>query len=444
MGKNCLEYTCPSHGGWGMVRTGMLVPESHQLFICPSACGRHGALGAVKQGFKKRLSYLYLEESDIVSGYDQAIVEAAGELFDRLGYRPKVLLVFVSCLDDLIGTDCDAVIEELSERYPDVKFRMCHMNPISGDSEEPPQKGIWKNMYSLLERESNSLKNRINMIGNLLPVHPDSELHTFLHCLGMEKVCQAASCTTYEEFRDMGNNCLNLVAAPFADRAAQLLKQREGMEYVNAFVSYDFEEIDRNYRAIAEKLKELGMAKEPGITKEPGMTKDPGMTAEETEGLPALRAEHVLEEARRKAEQAVKKAREIVGDQKLFLDYSAFVRPLKAARFLLEQGFQVAGVYLKEMDTEDPDYRWLEEHAEVELIKVNGPDMVNAWKLNGEGISIGAEAAYVTGSGHAAVMFQDEGLYGYYAVTRLMELLADAVREEIDLEKTIHQLGLVV
>ena len=75
MGKNCLEYTCPSHGGWGMVRTGMLVPESHQLFICPSACGRHGALGAVKQGFKKRLSYLYLEESDIVSGYDQAIVE---------------------------------------------------------------------------------------------------------------------------------------------------------------------------------------------------------------------------------------------------------------------------------------------------------------------------------------------------------------------------------
>ena len=70
--------------------------------------------------------------------------------------------------------------------------------------------------------------------------------------------------------------------------------------------------------------------------------------------------------------------------------------------------------------------------------------MVNAWKLNGEGISIGAEAAYVTGSGHAAVMFQDEGLYGYYAVTRLMELLADAVREEIDLEKTIHQLGLVV
>ena len=263
------------------------------------------------------------------------------------------------------------------------------------------------------------------MIGNLLPVHPDSELHTFLHCLGMEKVCQAASCTTYEEFRDMGNNCLNLVAAPFADRAAQLLKQREGMEYVNAFVSYDFEEIDRNYRAIAEKLKELGMTKKSG-------------------DLPGLRAEQVLEEARRKAERAVKKAREIVGDQKLFLDYSAFVRPLKAARFLLEQGFQVAGVYLKEMETEDPDYRWLEEHTEVELIKVNGPDMVNAWKMNGKGISIGAEAAYVTGSGHAAVMFQDEGLYGYYAVTRLMELLADAVKEKIDLEKTIHQLGLVV
>ena len=47
--RGSLEYTCPSHGGWGMVRIGMLIPESHQLFVCPSACGRHGALGAIQK-----------------------------------------------------------------------------------------------------------------------------------------------------------------------------------------------------------------------------------------------------------------------------------------------------------------------------------------------------------------------------------------------------------
>ena len=61
-----LHYCSPAHGGWGIVRVGMLIPESYQLFVCPSACGRHGALGAVKQGNKKRLSYLYIDEADII------------------------------------------------------------------------------------------------------------------------------------------------------------------------------------------------------------------------------------------------------------------------------------------------------------------------------------------------------------------------------------------
>ena len=254
-------------------------------------------------------------------------------------------------------------------------------------------------------------------------MHPDSELHAFLRCLGIERVCQVASCSTYEELRDMGNNCLNLVAAPFADRAAQLLKQREGMEYVNVFVSYDFEEIEKNYQIIIEKLKEVGFI------------------ADEAQ---IARAEAVISKAGKQAEDAVRRAKEAVGEQKLFLDYSAFVRPLKAARFLLAQGFQVAGVYLKDMETDSPDYQWLSENTDIEIVKVNGPDMVTAWKTNGEGVSIGAEAAYVTGSDYAAVMFQDEGMYGYHGVIRLMEMLERALEEKIDLEKTIYQLGLVV
>ena len=59
---------------------GMLVPESYQLFVCPFACGRHGAIGAIKQGLKDRLSYLYIDETDIVSGsYEELIVEACAK-----------------------------------------------------------------------------------------------------------------------------------------------------------------------------------------------------------------------------------------------------------------------------------------------------------------------------------------------------------------------------
>ena len=70
------------------------------------ACGRHGALGGALNGIKDKVSYVYIDESDIVSGgYEELIPNAVDELFEFLEKRPRVLLLFVSCLDDLLGTD---------------------------------------------------------------------------------------------------------------------------------------------------------------------------------------------------------------------------------------------------------------------------------------------------------------------------------------------------
>lgn len=77
MSKACsLHYVSASHGGWGIVRMAALVPEAHLLFVCPSACGRHNAVGASVAGIKHRVSYLFLTEADIVSGdFEQMIVD---------------------------------------------------------------------------------------------------------------------------------------------------------------------------------------------------------------------------------------------------------------------------------------------------------------------------------------------------------------------------------
>ena len=87
--ENTLHYSSPGHGDWGVVRIGMLAPESVQLFICPSACGRHGAIGAMKQGLKDRLFYLYVSQSDIIDGYDDLIPEAVEEVLEVLEPRPE-------------------------------------------------------------------------------------------------------------------------------------------------------------------------------------------------------------------------------------------------------------------------------------------------------------------------------------------------------------------
>lgn len=421
--RNSLEYTCPSHGGWGMVRIGMLIPESHQIFVCPSACGRHGALGAIQQGLKNRLSYLYLEESDVISGYDDVIYDAVDELLERLQERPKVVVVFVSCLDDLIGTDGDAVIAELAERYPDVKFRMGHMNPISGDSDEPPLVSIWKNIYSLMERTASEVQPGINMLGNYVPIDEESELIEVLKMLGIQ-VNHIGNCNTYDELKNMGNNALNLLVTPPVEKIAKQLEREQGMAYLKANVNYNLAEIKENYKRLLDKLVKLNLI--------------------EKEDSRLFAVENVLLGSEKRAIGAIQKAKIIIGDRKLNIDYSAFTNPFSAAKFFHESGFRIAKVYAKDMDEKDADYIWLKEKTDIEIIKINRHDIVNIWKEKEDSIAIGLEAAYVSGSKHVVSVFQDEKMYGYRGVCLLMEKLISCILEEADLEQVIEEAGLVV
>lgn len=420
--RGTLEYTCPSHGGWGMVRTAMLMPESCQLFVCPPACGRHGALGAIRQGFKNRLSYLYLEESDIVSGYDNAIIETVGEFLERRKERPKVMVIFVSCLDDLIGTDGDAVIDALSDLYTDIKFCMCHMNPISNDSEEPPLVSLWKSLYHLMEGTGSEMVRKVNVIGSQVPVHEESELHEIMKTLGIQEVCHIGKCTSYEEFRGMGDNCLNIVVTKSAEKAAQNLFAASGMEYIKAPVSYDYSKIEENYKQIFEKLLELNM-----------------VTPKDVQA-----ARTVLENKKGEARKAVEQAKELIKKEKIYLDDSAFANPFPVAKFLIEQGFSVDAVYVSELDETEESYRWLIENTETAVKNAHGYLAVKEWQTDTPGIAMGLEAAYMSGSKHILSVFQDEGMYGYYSVIQLMEKLCACYREETDLKEAINIAGLVV
>ena len=113
--EETLHYSSPAHGGWGVVRMGHLMPESYQLFVSPFACGRHGAISAYLQGRKNRVSYLYIDEWDIVSGgYEELILDAMDELLETLAERkrtPKVLMIFVSSLKTAAKIYCRAIIE---------------------------------------------------------------------------------------------------------------------------------------------------------------------------------------------------------------------------------------------------------------------------------------------------------------------------------------------
>jgi hypothetical protein len=116
-----------------VVGVALLVPQVHILFVCPPACGRHGAIAAIEQGCKKKNSYLCIDENEIIlGGYEAEIERGVREVMRWIKPRPKALIVFMSCIDDLLGTDHDAAIRRMEEEH-EIPIRLARMNPISLD-----------------------------------------------------------------------------------------------------------------------------------------------------------------------------------------------------------------------------------------------------------------------------------------------------------------------
>ena len=417
--KGCnLHYCSPSHGGWGVVRMGMLVPESYQLFVCPFACGRHGAIGAIKQGYKDRLSYLYIDETDIVSGsYEDLIVEACAELLEVLEPCPKVLMIFVSCLDDLLVTDHEAFLSRLREKHPEVKFTVCHMNPISLDSEIPPSVNIQCKMFGLLDSSTSAkVPETMAFYGNNVPLDPAGEIFAFLKAAGFSRFLHIAEAESFKAFQEMAEVKLNLVVNPIGLRAARENKNRLGIDYLYLPQSYQFSEIIASYRELMEKMFSV-----------PDTAFDFSSYKRETE------AELYL-------------ALSALGQLPIIIDSSATVRPFSLARLLLDYGFNVIEVFAEECpEREQEHFAWLQENAP--LLKFTQPEHPRSPLIRQEPqdiLAIGFEGAYLTGAKYIVDLVADETLYGFHGIGKLARLLISAAEKRVELEDLLNDYGLVV
>lgn len=413
--EKTLHYSSPGHGGWGVVRIGMLAPESIQLFICPSACGRHGAIGAMRQGLKKRLHYLYVSQSDIIKGYDDLIPDAVSQILRVTTPRPKVFFLFVSCLDDLIGTDHMALLSILESRYPDIRFAVCHMNPISLGSKTPPPVSIQNNLYDLLEPSAIKYA-AVNAIGNLEATRHDSEIYEFLKAGGIQWFRHISDYESFDSYQEMAGSQFNLVLGAPGRQAAERMQGKLGIPWAFLPITYDPQEIEENYGKLTAWI------------------------------FKGNQVDFDLEPWKKKAQEAIAQAREAIGDLPIIVDASAVAQPFGLAKALLNMGFSVARVEAQECMAFDRAHReWLiREHPEVELCLPEHHRAVLFDRRMEQSLAIGVEGAYLAGSRYFADLFNDGGMFGYGGLIRLMEILREAVQEPADLEQIINGYGLVV
>ena len=410
-----LHYNSPGHGGWGIIRVAALIPESHLMFICPSACFRHGSLGAVQHGYKDKTSYLYITPADVISGYDAVVAEGAEELLEK---EPdiKVLFLFAACIDDFIGTDMDAIAREIGKKHPGLVVRVCHMNPIAADTSKPPLVSVYQSMLSTIPVTEKEKENAVNILGKFVPIPEECEMHEFFTFHGIPKVRQIAEYDRFADFCEMGNSKYNLVISPSAKYTADYMDKTYGTISAFNVISYDLGEIRKNYEEIEESLF--------------------------SEGGEKFDFTGIEEKAKEAVEHALKKVKNIP----ISVSDSAVMRPFSLAKALLSYGFAVKEVVAQTAVSVDKEAyeELLETYPDIKIIQPLHHRSAVREKA-GEGmVAIGFEGAYLRQCDYVVDLSDDEGMYGYYGVIRLMNMLEQSVEEKADLRKMIEEYGAVV
>lgn len=407
--RNCLCYSSPAKGGWSIVRVSLLVPESYQLFVGSPACMRHIKLSCMSLGTGDRVSCLFPEESDVVSGsYETLIFDGACDLLTHLVKKPKVLMIFVTCMDDLLGTDHEAFLAPLRKRFPGVRTIICHMNPLMAESDMPPGVSIHDKMYGLLDPVEEK-ERAVNFIGNHIAYPEQNELicHLKEHGFSTYHVSQFH---TFQEYQRMACATLTVVAAPPALYAARRMEERLGIGYAGATPVYTYDEIDGIYQNVCSYLD-----------------------------IPAVQSK----EQRERVDERLKRLREVLCGRPVAIDHGATYSPFSMARLLLDHGINVDTIYITECPAYEKENAAAIEKYGVELIR---PEVFVPMKYRRkrDSVCIGFEAAYLEGSPYVMTLSADDDLFGYEGIMMLADRMEDAAIHAMELQELIDDHVLVV
>lgn len=212
----------------------------------------------------------------------------------------------------------------------------------------------------------------------------------------------------------MGESKYNLVLRPEAKVAAEDMKHHHNVDYRFLPVSYDMETVANQYKEIVNLI-----------------SKDTVID------LSTIQEETKIQ---------IEKAKEVIGEFPIVIGHSAICRPFNLAKALISYGFNVEKIYADEVAAFEKDsFEWLRENApHVEIIEAAHHNRVNRVEEEQDCIAIGYNAAYILKAKHVVDLIQDETMFGYSGIRKLMDKMIRAYVEPMSLREMIDREGLVV
>lgn len=406
-----LEYASPARGTWNIVHTGMLIPEAHQIFVCAASCLRGVVLTAAELGLAHRFSTVEVRENNLLDGdMEDLVMEGVSDIIEKLPKRPPVVLVYTSCVHHFAGCDLDMIYGQLRQRFPDIDFADCYMNPIMRKSGLTPDQLMRSRLYMPLKPRP-IRRGSAAIIGHDLPLDADSDLILLLKENGL-KIHEITACKTYEDYQEMAESEFYISRYPSAVAGGDMLAERLGGTHVYVPFSFDYDEIQQGLIRLAQIM---------------------GIPAPDFSGK------------REACDSALQETLALIGDTPIAIDYTYCPRPLGLAKLLLDAGFNVDRVYLDTITGEEKQaFEYLKEkHPDFQLF----PTVHAAMRFHGAReqtnyLAIGQKAAHFTNTNHFVNVVEGGGMLGYQAILKTLELMREAFREEKDMRSLIQIKGM--
>ena len=391
-----LAFNSPGAEGFGVKRAGLAVPGSIMLIVAPGCCGRNTSMISSMREYHDRFFYLMMDETDIVTGrHLKKIPKAVKEICESVEKKPSVVMICITCVDALLGTDMERICRKATEEVG-LPVRPCYMYALTREGRKPPMVHVRQSLYSLLEPKKKK-GNVVNLLGFFSPLVDDCELYDLLRQAGVKTIHEISRCQDYDEYLTMAEANFNVVLHPEARFAAEDFHDRLKIPFIELTRLYQIDKIASQYRVFGA----------------------------------AIGAEFDDEKPRAQAQAAVDQFRENYPDASFAIGECMNGDSFELSLALVRYGFAVKEIYgtltaenfiyLKQLAKLSPDTKVFS-NLEPTMLYYDAADC-------GVNLTIGKDAGYYHPECPNVVWNQDRQPYGYAGVRRLLEALLASGKE---------------
>ena len=406
-----LAFNSPGAEGFGVKRAGLAVPGSIMLIVAPGCCGRNTSMISSMKEYNNRFFYLCMDETDIVTGrHLKKIPKAVASICGSLEKKPSIVMICITCVDALLGTDMERVCRKAEEKAG-LPVRPCYMYALTREGRKPPMVHVRQSLYSLLE-PGHKKGNVVNLLGYFSPLVDDCELYTLLQEAGVKTIHEISRCEDFEEYKKMSEANFNLVLHPEARFAAEDFHDRLKIPFIELRRLYQIDKIGSQYQAFGA----------------------------------ALGIEFHAEEQKKQAQKAIESFRKVCPDPVFAVGECANADPFELSLALVKYGFKVAEIYGTITGENFIYIRQLKKLSPQTKIFSNMEPTMLYYDPTESGVTltIGKDACYYHPNTKGIHWNEERQPFGYAGVRRLFEALELAVTELAEgnvLQKQVEVIG---